>query len=162
MKPLTTAILLLALAGCGGGGGGSTAMTPPPTPSGFLDAAAYSSAANASLDGAQELKAITQSQVAIGGVTYNYTATAGHLTARDLVTNAPSASFFYVAYTLDNASTATRPVTFFYNGGPGSATVWLHLGSFGPKRIEVGFPATTENVFPLLDNAESLLDVSDL
>jgi len=70
---------------------------------------------------------------------------------------------FYIAYTLDGASAATRPVTFFYNGGPGSSTVWLHLGSYGPKRLVTGDPATTAPTpFPLVDNAESLIDVSDL
>ena len=54
-------------------------------------------------------------------------------------------------------------MTFFYNGGPGSSTVWLHLGSFGPKRLVTGDPATTALApFPLVDNAETLLDVSDL
>ena len=75
----------------------------------------------------------------------------------------PEASFFYVAYTLDGAAPATRPVTFFYNGGPGSATVWLHLGSFGPRRIATGAPDHSgPTPFPLVDNAETLLDVSDL
>jgi carboxypeptidase C (cathepsin A) len=166
MKRLFAGLALVALAGCGGGGGGSAttaAPPPPPTTSPFFDPVFYSSAGNSSLDSAQEMKAVTQSQIVIGGATYNYTATAGHLTARDLTSNAPAASFFYVAYTVDNANAATRPVTFFYNGGPGSATVWLHLGSFGPKRIQVGYPATTQQApFPFVDNAESLLDASDL
>jgi carboxypeptidase C (cathepsin A) len=150
----------LVLASCGGGGGGSSDVTPPQP---FTDPVLYSSAPDAALASAAELKAVTQHQLVIGGTTLNYSATAGHLTARDLATNAPAASFFYVAYTVDNANPSTRPVTFFYNGGPGSSTVWLHLGSFGPKRLAVGFPATTQTApFPMVDNAESLLDVSDL
>lgn len=159
-----TALLLLAACGGGGGGGGSAGTTPPP-PSGqsFTDPAVYSSAPNASLQSAAEITAVTHSQLVLNGITLNYTATAGHLTALSLGTGAPQASFFYVAYTLDGAPAATRPVTFFYNGGPGSATAWLHLGSFGPKRLVTGFPATTAATpFPLVDNAESLLDVSDL
>ena len=58
---------------------------------------------------------------------------------------------------------ATRPVTFFFNGGPGSASVWLHLGSFAPRRLVTGVPATTQAVpFPYVDNADSLIDTSDL
>ena len=148
----------LLLAGCGGGGG--SGGSPAPT---FTDPVLYSSAATASLPSAAEISAVTHHQLTLNGATLNYTATAGHLTARGLTSNAPEASFFYVAYTLDGASAATRPVTFFYNGGPGSSTVWLHLGSYGPKRLVTGDPATTAPTpFPLVDNAESLIDVSDL
>lgn len=150
----------LLLVGCGGGGSGDASMPPPPA---FTDPAQYSSASGASLASAAELSAVTRHQLALNGTTLSYTATAGHLTARDLTTGAPEASFFYVAYTLDGANGATRPLTFFYNGGPGSSTAWLHLGSYGPKRLVTGDPATTAPTpFPLVDNAESLLDVSDL
>ena len=160
---LTILPLLLAACSGGGGGGGSSQSTPPPTGQNYTDPVVYSGGANASLQSAAEITAVTHAQLPLNGATLNYTATAGHLTARTLGTGAERASFFYVAYTLDNAPAATRPVTFFYNGGPGSASVWLHLGSFGPKRLVTGFPATTAATpFPLVDNAESLLDVSDL
>jgi carboxypeptidase C (cathepsin A) len=153
---------LAILAGCGGGGGDSGGGSAPP-PSAFSDPVAYSSAAASSLPSADELAFTSKHTVAIGGTTYAYTATVGHLTAKEPTTGAAEASFFYVAYTLDGASAASRPVTFFYNGGPGSATAWLHLGSFGPKRLVTGNPSTaTPAPFPLVDNAESLLDVSDL
>jgi carboxypeptidase C (cathepsin A) len=151
--------LALLLAGCGGGSGGSSAPPPPA----FTDPTLYSTASTASLTNATEVSAVTHHQLALNGAMLNYTAAAGHLTAQGLTSGAPEASFFYVAYTLDGASAATRPVTFFYNGGPGSATVWLHLGSYGPKRLVTGDPATTAPTpFPLVDNAESLLDASDL
>jgi carboxypeptidase C (cathepsin A) len=167
MKSRIAILLALGLAGCGGGGGGgssSSTPTPPPTPaSSFTDPVAYSSLSNASLASAAEIVSVTRHQLVLGTTTLNYTATAGHLTALAPVTNAPEASFFYVAYTLDGANAATRPVTFFYNGGPGSATVWLHLGSFGPKRLVASAPSTTvPTPFPLVDNAQSLIDVSDL
>jgi carboxypeptidase C (cathepsin A) len=150
----------LLLAGCGGGGSGGTPAPPAPS---FTDPVLYSTAATASLPSAVEIAAVTKHQLVIHGTTLNYTATAGHLTARSLTGNAPEASFFYVAYTLDGATASTRPVTFFYNGGPGSSTVWLHLGSYGPKRLVTGDPATTAPTpFPLVDNMESLIDVSDL
>jgi hypothetical protein len=151
----------LLLAGCGGGGG-SSGSAPPPAPT-FTDPVLYSTVATASLPSAAEISAVTHHQLMLGGATLNYTATAGHLTAHGLISNAPEATFFYVAYTLDGANASTRPVTFFYNGGPGSATVWLHLVSYGPKRLATGDPATTAPTpFPLVDNAESLIDVSDL
>ncbi len=163
MQRFVTFAAALLLAACGGGGGGGSngnATTPGPT---FTDPVTYGSGATASLSSAQEITAVTRHQLALGGTTVNYTATAGHMTALALGTGTPEASFFYVAYTVDGRDPATRPVTFFYNGGPGSATVWLHLGSFGPKRLVASAPSTTvATPFPLVDNAESLLDVSDL
>lgn len=153
-------VIALLLAGCGGGGSGGSSAPPAPA---FTDPALYSTASMASLPSASELSAVTHHQLVLNGTTVNYTATAGHLTAVGLTSGTPEASFFYVAYTLDGANAATRPVTFFYNGGPGSSTVWLHLGSFGPKRLATGDPATTAPTpFPLIDNTESLIDVSDL
>jgi carboxypeptidase C (cathepsin A) len=152
----------LVLAGCGGGGGGGNSSGGTPSPA-YVDPTLYSTAAGASLAQPTEVSAVTQHQIVVGGSTLAYTATAGHLTVSNPQSGAPEASFFYVAYTLNNQAAATRPVTFFYNGGPGSATVWLHLGSFGPRRLETGIPAATEPMpFPLVDNADSLLDVSDL
>ncbi len=162
-RPCTLLALLAALwlGGCGGGSG-STSTAAPVSAQGYADPVVYSSAAGDSLPSAAEIAAVTHSQVVINGTTYNYTATTGHLTALGLTSNAPEASFFYVAYTLDGANPATRPVTFFYNGGPGSATLWLHLGSFGPYRLKTGDPATTESMpFPLVANADCLLDTTD-
>ncbi|HEY2188270.1 MAG TPA: hypothetical protein VGH48_06895, partial [Caldimonas sp.] len=73
------------------------------------------------------------------------------------------ASLFYVAYTLAGAAAATRALVFFYNGGPGSASVWLHLGSYAPRRIVTNAPSLAVPLpFQLVDNAESLIDVADL
>jgi carboxypeptidase C (cathepsin A) len=72
------------------------------------------------------------------------------------------ASMFYVAYFKNNGGTA-RPVTFLYNGGPGSATVWLHMGAFGPRRIVTSTDTHTPAApYSLVNNASSLLDASDL
>lgn len=161
------ALLLLALAGCGGGGGAGSSVTVTPPPGApqvtYTDPNTYSGAANASLSTPNEITSVTQGSVTVGGVPIAYTATAGHLTAKHLGTDADDASMFYVAYVANGRDPATRPVTFFYNGGPGSATVWLHMGSYGPKRLDAQAPAQDRPMpFPLLDNAESLLDVSDL
>lgn len=73
------------------------------------------------------------------------------------------AVFFYVAYTEDDVDAADRPLLFAFNGGPGSSTVWLHLGLFGPKRVEFDDDGKRiSNPGRLVDNPESLLDVSDL
>jgi carboxypeptidase C (cathepsin A) len=83
----------------------------------------------------------------------------------------PEASMFYVAYFKSDKSEAKsgsarpepRPITFLYNGGPGSATVWLHMGAFGPKRVVTANDSHTPAApYSLVDNESSLLDVSDL
>jgi carboxypeptidase C (cathepsin A) len=75
----------------------------------------------------------------------------------------PVASMFYVAYFKKDAKAEDRPITFFYNGGPGSSTIWLHMGSLGPKHVvtdgDQHLPAAP---YKLVDNANSLLDVSDV
>jgi len=166
IRAMACAAALLAallLPACGGGGGGGSDPPPGPVVSPYTDPTVYSSAANASVSNPVEIVTTTAQQLAMGGQTYNYTVTAGHLTALALGTGAPRASFFYVAYTLDGAAPATRPVTFFYNGGPGSASVWLHLGSFGPRRLATGVPdANLPTPFALVPNTESLIDTTDL
>lgn len=164
--------LWVLLAACGGGGGNEPTAAPPalsllpplgPGESAHDDPNAYSSAADAALPGAEEAAAVTRHNLTLNGTRIDYTARAGHLIARAPGSNAAQASMFYVAYTADGANTATRPVTFFYNGGPGSASVWLHLGSFGPQRLATGVPATTlARPFARVPNSESLLDTSDL
>lgn len=74
----------------------------------------------------------------------------------------PLAHMFYVAYFRAGAKPESRPVTFFYNGGPGSSTMWLHLGSLGPKYVETaGDKHLPGAPYKLVDNPYSLLDVSD-
>src|SRR6516164_9633996 len=78
-----------------------------------------------------EVRQASRHQALIGGKQIAYTATAGTLTLRS-DEGAPVASMFYVAYTTGDPG---RPVTFLYNGGPGSSTGWLHMGSLGPVRV---------------------------
>ncbi|HEX4268930.1 MAG TPA: hypothetical protein VHY36_13665 [Steroidobacteraceae bacterium] len=76
---------------------------------------------------------------------------------------APEASMFYVAYFKDGESPSDRPITFAYNGGPGSATMWLHMGCFGPHRVVTSDHAHTAPApYQLVNNDYSLLDASDL
>jgi carboxypeptidase C (cathepsin A) len=109
-----------------------------------------------------EKSSVTHHELSLGGKSLKYTATAGTLLIRD-EEDKPYGSMFYVAYTLDGADPGTRPVSFLYNGGPGSATLWLHMGSFSPVRIETDSPkATFGPPFKLVPNQSSLLDKTDL
>jgi carboxypeptidase C (cathepsin A) len=100
--------------------------------------------------------------VDVGGRALKYTATAGTLTIRD-TTGKPQASIFYTADTLDGVPGSRRPVTFFYNGGPGSASLWLRMGSFGPMRIQTGSPEYIRPApFDYGPNPDTLLGTTDL
>jgi carboxypeptidase C (cathepsin A) len=105
----------------------------------------------------------TQHSVKIGSDTINYTARAGTIVMKDEDGNA-KASIFFVAYTRDGVDPAKRPVTFAFNGGPGSSSVWLHLGCLGPKRVVYGDDEGHAAPPPsrLVDNEDSILDVTDL
>ena len=82
---------------------------------------------------------------------------------KDDKTLPPEASMFYVAYFKSGDQNAPRPVTFFYNGGPGSSTVWLHMGAFGPKRVvTLDDSHTPAAPYPVVNNDYSLLDATDL
>ncbi|SFS16271.1 Carboxypeptidase C (cathepsin A) [Granulicella pectinivorans] len=109
-----------------------------------------------------ESSAVTKHDLTIEGKSIHYTATAGNLLIKDDKEKA-NGSIFYVAYTEDGAEAKTRPVTFFYNGGPGAATIWLHMGSFGPVRVITASPdATGGPPFNYVPNEYSLLNQSDL
>ncbi len=112
----------------------------------------------------EETKSVTQHILNIGGEKINYTATAGtFILKNEKENNKPLASVFYVSYTKNGGDITQRPLLFAFNGGPGSSSVWLHLGLLGPKRLVV-----PQNFQPaaipvnLIDNEYSLLDMADI
>ena len=104
----------------------------------------------------------THHTITVHGKTLHYTATAGRMPIKD-ATGEIDAEMFFVAYTLDGADPATRPLTFSYNGGPGSASIWLHMGALGPRTVvlqpEGWMPAAP---YRLHDNQDTPLDATDI
>jgi carboxypeptidase C (cathepsin A) len=106
--------------------------------------------------------AVTHHALVLDGRALAYTARAGTITLRN-GQDQPTARVFYTAYTLDGADPSKRAVTFVYNGGPGSSTLWLRMGSFGPVRVVTGDGTVTgPPPYRLVDNQYSLLDRTDL
>ena len=109
----------------------------------------------------------TQHLMVVNGITYNYTATAGTILLKeeDFETgDKPKATIFYIAYVLNNPlNSSPRPVTFSFNGGPGSSSVWMHLGLLGPKRVLMDDEGLAlPPPYKLIDNDCTLLTHSDL
>lgn len=111
----------------------------------------------------EEKTSVTQHSVVIDGVEIAYTATAGTLVLKD-EEDKPKAAVFYVAYAKkDVTDIAARPLTFSFNGGPGSSSVWLHLGVLGPRRVLMSDEGDAlPPPFQLVENEVSLLDMTDL
>lgn len=105
---------------------------------------------------------ITHHEIHVGGKILKYTATTGMMPIRNN-DGEIEANIFFMAYTLDGQTPERRPLTFSFNGGPGSASVWLHLGAIGPKRVKM----QPEGMMPappyqLVDNEFTWLDQTDL
>lgn len=111
---------------------------------------------------AKEQSSVTEHSIRINGQTIPYKATAGTITLKDAQGEATGA-MFYVAYVrTDEQDLSERPVAFFYNGGPGSSTIWLHMGAYGPKRVATVDAASTPPApYKLVDNEDTLLPVTD-
>src|SRR6185437_9847072 len=108
------------------------------------------------------VQSVTQASVTVEGHRIDYTATAGTIILRD-ARGKPTGSMFYVAYVKSGVKDeGHRPVTFFYNGGPGSSSVWLHMGAFGPVRVVTSDHTHTPGApYKTVSNEYSLLDVTD-
>ncbi|WP_414439211.1 S10 family serine carboxypeptidase-like protein [Burkholderia sp. 22PA0106] len=116
-----------------------------------------------------EDSSVKRHTITINGKVLPYVARAGHLVAyRGNGTGKKAeAAIFYTSYTRDGLPKENRPVTFLWNGGPGSSSIWLHMGSWGPKRLKSDAPTIADSTrqpvsFPFEDNAISMLDQSDI
>ena len=126
----------------------------------------------------QDTQVVTKHSAIVAGKEISYTVTTGRMVLKEEITKADGdtkdqyegekarAEIFYIAYTLDDGAgqpNAKRPLTFAFNGGPGSASLWVHLGLLGPKRVKLledgsPLPPPAE----LIDNESSILDLTDL
>lgn len=169
------ALLALAIATLGTSAAGAQARQPGPVPrdSGArsgrdsLRSAVRDSLRPSTRDFLATVEAppvVTHHSVRLNGATLNYTATTGMLPIRNDTTGAVEGGIFFVAYNKDGVGDpASRPLSFVFNGGPGSATVWLHMGAFGPKKVRLN-PDGTNPPPPYVyeDNPNTLLDQTDL
>ncbi len=163
-KRLFAVLALLAFAGLPAAAAAQNRRSPTPTPS---EAAAPEKGKDKDKDKDKEKKeeekppSVTHHTMTLGGKPFAYTATAGYMPMKD-ENGKLKANIFYVAYTKDGASNQ-RPMTYAFNGGPGSSSVWLHLGAIGPKRVLL----TDEGWAPpppyrLVDNEQTWLAFTDV
>ncbi|MFT7588589.1 MAG: carboxypeptidase C (cathepsin A) [Limisphaerales bacterium] len=119
----------------------------------------------ASLDSMKHEKppVLTKHSISIDGEAINYTVSTGYLVLKK-EDGTSRARIFYVAYTLDDVKDAAeRPLTFSFNGGPGSSSVWLHLGVLGPRKVMMTDDGKTlPPPYKLIDNEYSWLDLTDM
>lgn len=113
---------------------------------------------------AEEKSVKTQHTVHTKSGDLKYTAVAGTLVLKkDEGNGRPEASIFFVSYTLDGSDPAKRPVTFAFNGGPGSSSVWLHMGALGPRRVAITDDGmAVAPPYRLVDNEQTALSYTDL
>ncbi len=110
----------------------------------------------------EEAPVVTHHQITVNGRVLKYTATTGYMPLRNSETSEIEANIFFVAYTLDSPA-GKRPLMFSFNGGPGSASIWLHLGAIGPWRVKM-LPngEMPPPPFELIENQQTWLDQTDL
>jgi carboxypeptidase C (cathepsin A) len=133
-----------------------------PGPAAPHDAAAETKTPPAQTAPLVEKTSKTKHSIQINGKALAYTATAGTLILKK--DDKDWASMFYVAYTRDDVpDAAKRPITFAFNGGPGSSSVWLHLGALGPMRVEMASGGEQPKPpYHLIDNEDTALEFTDL
>jgi carboxypeptidase C (cathepsin A) len=137
---------------------------PPPGESGAPAATTQASADGQKAHPAEDKLVVTHHEVKLGDQTVKYEATAGTLAVKDEA-GKPRANMFFVAYRKEgeDIDVSKRPITYLFNGGPGAAAVWLHLGAVGPRKIQLddhGIPAGPPH--SLIDNPNTWLDFTDL
>lgn len=146
---------------------GRAAQTPAPapaqaTPSGRGGRGGVPGPGPAVGGDVDETPAVTKHTITVDGKTLNYTATAAQMPLKN-ATGETEAHIFYVAYTLDGADAAKRPLTFCFNGGPGAASIWVHMGAMGPRSPRL-MPngSMPPPPYRMKDNPNTWLDQTDL
>lgn len=106
---------------------------------------------------------VTHHHITINGKTINYTATTGYMPVKDK-NESVRAKIFYIAYTADGEDADKRPVTFTFNGGPGSSSIWLHMAAIGPVRVQFADDNGGSPPPPYIysDNENSWISFTDL
>ncbi|MFC4307958.1 S10 family peptidase [Steroidobacter flavus] len=137
------------------------AQPAPPTPPAIMARVSQKPVALSDLPAPREF--VTHHRTKIRGKALSYTATAGETYITNIA-GEPIARFFSFSYMSDEPRDAGRPVMFVFNGGPGSASLWLHMGVLGPQRVALDQEVNPSNTppFGVNDNAFSVLDVADL
>lgn len=125
------------------------------------DEAAPEAAAGAAVVAVEEPLSVTHHTAEVAGQTLSYTATVGRLPV-ELQGN--KCQMFFTAYTLDGVEdVSARPITFAFNGGPGSGSLWLHMGMLAPRRLDVDEDGQPNSLpVGIVDNPCSILDLSDI
>jgi len=154
---IAAALALFAL----GQAGGLAAQTPERAPQ--VAAPEAKAPAQIGAPAPKEETSVTEHAIKLGAEIVPYKATAGTTLLKD-ANGEPIGLMYAVAYTrTDVKDLGRRPIAFFYNGGPGSASMWLHMGAFGPRRVvTVDGAFTPPAPYALADNAETLLDKTDM
>lgn len=158
---------LLGLAACAQTAPAPAERAAAPSPAPFTGPVSGSLAGPGSkptlLTASAPFRRVTQHSLFLNGDEVAYSAVAGETWLRDL-DGAPTASIFSFSYLRTDVMSDRRPVVFVFNGGPGSASIWLHMGAIGPRRVVLGADVNPPNVppFGLEDNPHSLLDAADL
>src|SRR5438128_7065729 len=164
---LSLCILLISLLYGSANAQGRRGQAPPPAPAPAQSqpsqpAKPADARTEAKKEGPEQPPAVTHHEIHVGGKLLRYTATAGLMPLRN-AEGEIEANIFFMAYTLDGQAAEHRPLTFSFNGGPGSASVWLHLGAIGPRRVRMQpdgmMPAPP---YQLVDNEYTWLDQTDL
>jgi carboxypeptidase C (cathepsin A) len=111
----------------------------------------------------KEESSVTEHSIRVGNQTIPYHATSGTILLRD-DNGQPNASVFYISYVKDEVKdNSLRPIAFLYNGGPGSSSVWMHMGAFGPRRVvTTDAQLTPPPPYRISENPNTLLDCADL
>jgi len=138
-------------------------MTPGGPPATRPTADAQQAKPSATPEPKEEPPVVTKHTVRVGSKTLNYSVTTGFMPLKNAVSGETEARIFFMAYTLDVPASEKRPLMFSFNGGPGSASVWLHMGAIGPRRVKM----LDDGMMPpppyeVEDNQQTWLEQTDL